>query len=70
MPDFNEMLKKVDPKILEKGIEKANAFAKTAEGKAVIEDLKKNKPDDTEGLLKILNQNPDIMHTIESFFKK
>jgi len=68
--DFSDILKGVDPKKLEKGMEQAAVFAKTAQGKALIEKLKGNMPKDKDALMQMLEQNPDLIQSVESFFKK
>ncbi len=70
MNGFENLLKDVDPKTMEKGVERATAFAKTAEGKAMIEKLKENMPADKDALMKMLAQNPELMKSVEKFFKK
>ncbi|MBE7062797.1 MAG: hypothetical protein IJN25_04065 [Clostridia bacterium] len=69
MDELKNMLKDVDKKTLEKGMAQATAFAKTAEGKAMIDKLKNNMPADRNALMKMLSENPDIIKTMESFFK-
>ena len=69
MHNMDELLKGMDAKTLEKNMQKANDFAKTKEGKAVIEKLKKSMPEDKDGLIKMLSQNPDMIKSIENFFK-
>lgn len=69
MNDFENMLKDVDKKTLEKGMAQAAAFAKTTEGKAMLDKLKDSKPADKDSLMKMLSQNPEIIKTLEAFFK-
>ncbi len=70
MKGFEDMLRGVDPKTLEKGMEQASAFAKTAEGKAMLEKLKSSMPSDKDSLMKMLEQNPDFLQSLGAFFKK
>ncbi len=69
MHNMEELLKGIDEKTLEKNMQKANEFTKTKEGKAVIEKLKNSMPDDKDALIKMLTQNPDMIKSIENFFK-
>lgn len=70
MKEFENILKKMDSKDLESNLKNANAFAKTEEGKKLIESLKESKPDDIASLMKLIKNNPDVLKSIEQFFKK
>lgn len=70
MKEFENILKKMDSKYLESNLKSANAFSKTEEGKKLIESLKENKPDDIASLMKLIKNNPDVLKSIEQFFKK
>ena len=70
MKEFENILKGMDPKDMEKNLKNANVFAKTEEGKKLIETFKNNKPDDIASLMKIIKNNPDILKSIEQFFNK
>ncbi len=70
MKGLEEMLRNVDPKTLEKGMEQASAFAKTPEGKAMMDKLKENMPADKDGLMKLLEENPSFLQSLGAFFKK
>ncbi len=70
MQDFKDILKGMDPKMLEAGMKQATEFAKTAEGQKMIEQFKGKLPSDKDALLKMLSQNPDILKSVESFMKR
>lgn len=69
MPDFSDLLKNIDPKTLQDGIEKASMFAKTEEGKRLIENIKKSNPKDKNDIMSIMAKNPEIKKSIEKFFE-
>lgn len=69
MIDFTEMLRGIDKNTLQEGVQRAEAFAKTAEGKAMMAKLGKSAPSDKDALMDMLKKNPDIMKTIENFLK-
>ena len=70
MNQWNDLLKGMDKKKLEKDMDKATAFAKTPQGKALIDKLKDASPTDTDALIKLIKENPDLIQSVESFFKK
>lgn len=70
MADINDFFKNIDKKTLQKGIEKASEFAKTSEGKKMIDNIKKNNPKDKDSIMKMIEQNPEMFKTIEKFFNQ
>jgi len=69
MNNINEMLKNVDKKTLEKGMQQANAFMNTKEGKLMMNKIKNEMSEDKQEIMNIISKNPDIVQTIEKFFK-
>ena len=69
MQDFKDVLKGMDPKMLEAGMKKAAEFAKTAEGQKMIAQFKDNTPADKDALLKMLSQNPELLKSVENLMK-
>ncbi len=69
MSDFAELLKGVDKKTLEKGMQQANEFINTKEGKMMMEKIKNEMSGDKQEIMSVLSKNPDIVHAIEKFFK-
>jgi hypothetical protein len=81
LKNLNDLLKKLDPKMIEEGKKKAEELSKSPEGKALIEKLSDNgqlslsnlknfSESDAEPILKFMSQNPDLAKKLESFFKK
>ena len=70
MKDFENILKDMSAKDIEKNLKSANMFAKTEEGKKIIETFKTKRPDDITSLMKMIKDNPDIIKSIEEFFNK
>ena len=80
MKNLNDLLKNIDPKTLEQGRRTAEAFSKTAEGKALLdkfsnttfnaENLKNISGKDADAILSFIKENPDIKNKIEAIVKK
>lgn len=70
MNEWNDLLKGMDKKTLENNMDKATAFSKTPQGKALIDKLKGASPTDADALIKLIKENPDLIQSVESFFKK
>ena len=71
--DIFEKLKGMDKKELSSAIKKAQEFAKTDEGKAFVEKIKKGEAGidkaTQEKLIKEIGNNPDIAKKLSDLFK-
>ncbi len=71
--DIFEKLKGMDKKELSAAIKKAQEFAKTDEGKAFVEKVKKGEAgidkSTQEKLMKEIGNNPDIAKKLSDLFK-
>ena len=81
MKDINNMLKGMDPKTLEEGKKRAEEFAKTQEGKKLLDSLgltgkfsadslKKVSDSDFASIQKFISSNPSLAKKIENILKK
>ncbi len=78
MQDIASVIKNLDPKELDEAINKAKAFAATAQGKEMISKLKNGRPiegipvsaDEQKRLMAELAKNPDAAKRLTSLFGK
>ena len=71
--DIFEKLKAIDKRELSQAVKKAQEFAKTDEGRAMIEKIKKGEggidKEAQEKLLQELGKNPDIAKKLSDLLK-
>ena len=58
MPDINDILGNMSQSDLKAAVKRAQEFAKTAEGKAMLEKMNKDE------MQKVIKDNPDIVKKI------
>ncbi len=69
MDNFADMLRGIDKETLQNGMQQAVAFSETAEGREMVEKIKKNPPTDKDSLMKMLAQNPNMLQWLKAFLK-
>lgn len=71
MKDIIEQLKTMDKSQLKNAVKQARAFAKTSEGKELVEKIKNAKGEEKiqkDNIMKELGKNPDLAKMISDIF--